>query len=31
MAAPTDALRRGNYAMAVPGQPETSTFAIKIG
>jgi aldose 1-epimerase len=30
MAAPTDALRRGNYPMAVPGQPETSTFAIKV-
>jgi galactose mutarotase-like enzyme len=30
MAAPTDALRRGNYSMAVPGQPETSTFAIKV-
>ncbi|ORA34219.1 aldose 1-epimerase [Mycobacterium aquaticum] len=30
MAAPTDSLRRGNYPMAVPGQPETSTFAIKV-
>jgi aldose 1-epimerase len=30
MAAPTDALRRGNYPMAFPGQPETSTFAIKV-
>ncbi|BBX32084.1 aldose 1-epimerase [Mycolicibacterium mageritense DSM 44476 = CIP 104973] len=31
MAAPTDALRRGNYPMAVPGKPETSTFSIKVG
>ncbi|MEV0668950.1 aldose 1-epimerase [Mycobacterium sp. NPDC050441] len=31
MAAPTDALRRGNYKMAAPGSPETATFSIKIG
>lgn len=30
MAAPTDALRRGNYPIAVPGKPETSTFAVRI-
>lgn len=30
MAAPTDALRRGNYPIAVPGQPETSTYSIKV-
>jgi galactose mutarotase-like enzyme len=30
MAAPTDALRRGNYPIAVPGKPETSTFSIKV-
>ncbi|WP_166908518.1 aldose 1-epimerase [Mycobacterium sp. DL440] len=31
MAAPTDALRRGNYKMAAPGSPETATFSINIG
>ncbi|MUL82003.1 MULTISPECIES: aldose 1-epimerase [unclassified Mycolicibacterium] len=31
MAAPTDALRRGNYKMAAPGNPETATFSIKVG
>lgn len=31
MAAPTDALRRGNYRVAVPGKPETATFSIGIG
>ena len=30
MAAPTDALCRGNYRMAVPGTPETATFSIKV-
>ncbi|MHC9291248.1 aldose 1-epimerase [Mycobacterium sp. LTG2003] len=30
MAAPTDALCRGNYPMAVPGTPETATFSIKV-
>jgi aldose 1-epimerase len=30
MTAPTDALRRGNYHMAVPGKPETSRFSIKV-
>ncbi|MGV0771983.1 aldose 1-epimerase [Mycobacterium syngnathidarum] len=31
MAAPTDALRRGNYRMAAPGSPETATFSIRVG
>lgn len=31
MAAPTDALRRGNYKMAAPGSPETATFSIRVG
>ncbi|BBY18078.1 aldose 1-epimerase [Mycolicibacterium litorale] len=31
MTAPTDALRRGNYRMAAPGEPETSRFSIKVG
>lgn len=31
MAAPTDALRRGTYRVAVPGRPATATFTIKIG
>ncbi len=31
MVAPTDALRRGNYPMAVPGRPETATFSITVG
>lgn len=31
MAAPTDALRRGNYRMAAPGDPETAIFSIKVG
>lgn len=30
MAAPTDALRRGGYPMAVPGRPVTSTFSITV-
>ena len=30
MAAPTDALRRGGYSVAVPGEPATSTFSIKV-
>lgn len=30
MAAPTDALCRGNYRLAVPGKPETATFSIKV-
>lgn len=30
MAAPTDALRRGNYRFAVPGKPETSRFSITV-
>lgn len=31
MAAPTDALRRGNYRMAAPGNPATATFSIRVG
>ncbi|MGW4096314.1 aldose 1-epimerase [Mycobacterium sp. NPDC004974] len=31
MAAPTDALRRGKYMMAAPGNPETATFSIRVG
>ncbi|MGV0811229.1 aldose 1-epimerase [Mycolicibacterium boenickei] len=31
MAAPTDALRRGNYTMAAPGKPETAIFSIRAG
>ncbi len=31
MAAPTNALRRGNYRMAAPGDPETAIFSIKVG
>lgn len=31
MAAPTDALRQGNYRMAAPGTPETATFSIRVG
>jgi aldose 1-epimerase len=30
MAAPTDALRRGNYRFAVAGRPETARFSIKV-
>ncbi|WP_319455706.1 MULTISPECIES: aldose 1-epimerase [unclassified Mycobacterium] len=30
MAAPTDALRRGNYRFAVAGSPETARFSIKV-
>ena len=30
MAAPTDALRRGNYRFAVAGKPETTRFSIKV-
>jgi hypothetical protein len=31
MAAPTDALRRGNYRLAIPGKPETTRFSIRVG
>jgi aldose 1-epimerase len=30
MAAPTDALRRGDYPVAAPGKPATATFSIKV-
>ena len=30
MAAPTNALRRGGYNVAVPGRPATATFTIKV-
>jgi len=30
MAAPTDALRRGDYRSARPGQPDTAVFSIKV-
>ncbi|OKH69068.1 aldose epimerase [Mycobacterium sp. SWH-M5] len=30
MTAPTDALRRGTYPVAVPGKPETSVFSITV-
>ncbi|GFG52891.1 aldose epimerase [Mycolicibacterium agri] len=30
MAAPTDALRRGNYRVAAPGKPETARFSITV-
>jgi aldose 1-epimerase len=30
MAAPTDALRRGNYRFAVAGKPETTRFSIRV-
>ena len=30
MAAPTDALRRGNYRLAVAGRPETARFSVKV-
>jgi galactose mutarotase-like enzyme len=30
MAAPTDALRRGHYDVAVPGKPSTAKFSIKV-
>jgi galactose mutarotase-like enzyme len=30
MAAPTDALRRGNYRYAIAGKPETARFSIKV-
>jgi aldose 1-epimerase len=30
MAAPTDALRRGNFRFAVEGKPETTRFSIKV-
>jgi galactose mutarotase-like enzyme len=30
MAAPTDALRRGNFRFAVAGQPETARFSIRV-
>jgi aldose 1-epimerase len=31
MTAPTDALRRGGYRMAMPGEPDTTRFSIRIG
>ncbi len=31
MAAPTDALRRGGYRTAAPGQPETARFSVTVG
>ena len=30
MAAPTNALRKGGYNVAVPGRPATATFTIKV-
>jgi aldose 1-epimerase len=30
MAAPTDALRRGNYRFAIAGKPETARFSIRV-
>jgi galactose mutarotase-like enzyme len=30
MAAPTDALRRGDYPVATPGKPATATFSIEV-
>jgi len=30
MAAPTNALRKGNYNKAVPGRPATATFTIRV-
>ena len=30
MAAPTNALRKGNYSVAVPGRPATASFTIRI-
>jgi galactose mutarotase-like enzyme len=30
MAAPTNALRRGNYRVANPGQPATAAFSIRV-
>ena len=30
MTAPTDALRRGTYKVAAPGEPETATFSIRV-
>lgn len=30
MTAPTDALRRGGYRMALPGEPDTSRFSIRV-
>jgi galactose mutarotase-like enzyme len=30
MAAPTDALRRGNYRVAQPGRPATAVFSIRV-
>jgi galactose mutarotase-like enzyme len=30
MAAPTDALRRGGYRVARPGEPDESAFAIRV-
>lgn len=31
MAAPTDALRTGDYRVALPGQPDVSVFTIRVG
>ena len=30
MAAPTNALRKGGYNVAVPGRPATATFTVKV-
>ena len=30
MCAPTDALRRGNYQVAVPGKPASAQFSIRV-
>ena len=30
MAAPTNALRKGNYGVAVPGRPASASFTIKV-
>ena len=30
MAAPTNALRKGNYNVAVPGRPASASFTIKV-
>ena len=30
MAAPTDALRRGDYRRAIDGEPETARFSIRV-
>jgi galactose mutarotase-like enzyme len=31
MTAPTDALRRGGYRSAQPGEPDTAVFSINVG